>query len=95
MDSAPASSKAVMHGYLNLAVAACLVHAGEAGPEEAIELLEERSVEAFRFLDDGIEWRGRRLDLAGIANARRSFFRSFGACSFEEPVEGLEQSGLL
>jgi hypothetical protein len=95
VDSGPASPQAVMHGYLNLAVAACLVHAGKAGPEEAIEILEERSVEAFRLLDDGIEWRGRRLDLAGIANARRSFFRSFGACSFEEPVEGLEQSGLL
>lgn len=95
VDSAPASSEAVMHGYLNLAVAACLVHAGKAGPEEAAEVLEERSVEAFRFLDGGVEWRGRRLDLAGIADARSRFFRSFGACSFEEPVEGLEQSGLL
>ena len=93
-DTAPESPVAVMHGYLNLAVAASLIHAGEAGAGEAVEALEERSVEAFRFDDDALEWRGRRLDLAGIARARSRFFRSFGACSFEEPVEGLERSGL-
>jgi hypothetical protein len=93
-DTAPESPVAVMHGYLNLAVAACLIHAGEAGTGEAVEALEERSVEAFRFDDDALEWRGRRVDLAGIARARSRFFRSFGACSFEEPVEGLERSGL-
>ena len=65
-----------MHGYLNLAVAASLLHTREAGAGEAAEALEERSVEAFRFDDDALEWRGRRLDLAGIAHARSRFFRS-------------------
>jgi len=84
-----------MHGFLNLAVAACLILAEVAGPEEARALLAESSPEAFRFREDGLEWRGRRLGLSEIAEARRRCFRSFGTCSFEEPVAELQEHRLL
>jgi hypothetical protein len=84
-----------MHGFVNLAVAASFVHAGKIAPEEAIEVLEERSPEAFSFLEEGLEWRGRTLDGRELAAARRGFFRSFGSCSFHEPVVELEECGIL
>jgi hypothetical protein len=94
LGGGPEAPEAVMHGYLNLAIAAALVHAGKVGPEETLAVLAEGGPRAFRFRDDGLEWRGRSLDRAEIAAARRRFFRSFGACSFEEPVHDLEASGI-
>lgn len=91
----PESPLAPMHGFLNLAAAACLVHTGKGSPEEALQALEESSPEAFLFAERAFEWRGRTLGVEEIRAARRSFFRSFGACSFEEPVQGLEEAALL
>jgi hypothetical protein len=89
LDDDPGSPAVAMHGFLNLAVLASLIRAGKAGSEEARQVLEESSPEAFCFLENGIEWRDRRVDLKEIAEGRR-LFRSFGSCSFEEPVMGLE-----
>jgi hypothetical protein len=91
LEDAPGGRAAPMHGFLNLAVAAALLHAGRIGAEEAREALEERSKEPFRFEERGLTLRGRALRLSEIEDARRRFFRSFGACSFEEPVAGLEE----
>src|SRR5262249_44737185 len=91
LDDDPRSPTVAMHGFLNLAVLACLIHAGKVEPEEAGQVLEEPSPGAFTFLEDGILWTDRRLSLQEIAEGRR-FFRSFGACSFEEPVVGLKES---
>jgi hypothetical protein len=88
----PGGPEADMHGFLNLAVAAALLWAGKAGPEEARAALEERSAAAFRFDGGGLSWRHVRLGLGEIAGARGSFFRSFGSCSFEEPAAELEES---
>jgi hypothetical protein len=85
----------LMHGFMNLAIAAVLVHAGKAVEEEVAEVFEERSPEAFEITDGGIAWRGRMLDLREIGEARRRFFRSFGSCSFREPATGLEERGLV
>jgi len=87
--------EADMHGFLNLAAAACFIQAGMAAPEEVTALLAERSPEAIGLRDEALEWRGKRLGPDGIAEARRRFFRSFGTCSFEEPIADLERYGLL
>jgi hypothetical protein len=83
-----------MHGYLNLAIAAALVHAGRAGLEETAAVLAETDRRAFSFTAYRIEWRGRGLYPAELATSQRGFFRSFGACSFDEPARELEESGL-
>ena len=85
----------VMHGFVNLAVAACLLNAEVIGASEVVEVLEERDPAAFVFQDGALGWRGRRMGVSDIEKARRSFFRSFGACSFEEPIEGLVEARVL
>jgi hypothetical protein len=82
---APGAPAAIMHGFLNLFVAASLLLAGKASVAGAANVLEDGVASSFRFDDEGLAWRGRRLERAEIAAARRCA-RSFGSCSFDEPV---------
>lgn len=75
------------HGFLNLLAASCL------GFEEAVLADEERG--AFRLTADRFSWRGQGCDGAKVAHVRRELFTSFGSCSVQEPVDHLEQMGLL
>jgi len=91
---APGSPTEVMHGFLNLFLAAAWVRRGM--PLEVTEsLLEERSPAAFKFQDDGVEWREHRLSTADILAARRDFAVGFGSCSFSEPVADLRIMNLI
>ncbi len=86
---------AFMHGFLNVFAGAVLARTEDldAGALEAI-LADEDPV-SFRFDEEGLGWRNRGASLAQIAAARREFAVSFGSCSFTEPVEDLEDLGLL
>jgi hypothetical protein len=86
----PDSLSAVMHGFLNLAIAAALVYWKKLTPQEVLAVLEEPCSSKFQFHTDGITWAGHGLAIAEIAKARQQFFRSFGSCSFQEPVNDLE-----
>ena len=84
----------MMHGFLNLVLAAALVYGGiDAG--EAEELLAEPESSALRFDDAGVAWRSHRLAAPDIVRARKSFVFGFGSCSFREPIQELEGLGLL
>lgn len=91
----PDSPSTVMHGFLNLFVLAALVYWQKVNPEEGLELLEASSLEEFKFKEDGIFWRDRQLNFSEIETARQQFFRSFGSCSFEEPIHDLKNLNLL
>jgi len=84
-----------MHGFVNVFLAGVFIAAGQITPPETIELLEEMSPENFSLQDDTIAWRGRSVSLGQIQQARRSFVRSFGSCSFEEPRDDLRALGWL
>ncbi|MGO9258373.1 MAG: hypothetical protein ACLQU1_18965 [Bryobacteraceae bacterium] len=97
-----------MHGFVNLFLAAALAYHGGAGQDVAAApahhggtrwdveaTLQETSAEAFRWDADGVSWHGHRLSTAQIAAARAEFAISFGSCSFEEPIAGLEALGWL
>ena len=91
----PDAPRAVMHGFLNvfLAAAAALEHGLD---ERALAaLLEERDPAAFTFTRDAVMVRGHELTAAGIARTRESFALSFGSCSFTEPVDDLTRLGWL
>ena len=88
------SQKGLMHGFLNLFLAAAWVRAGMSGGE-AVALLEERSPTAFRFSEDGVNWRGHLLGIEDIVEARRRFALAFGSCSFSEPVADLRKMNLI
>ena len=85
------SPRALMHGFLNLFVAATFAWQGQRDIEP---ILAETDPAAFRF-DERAHWRYRSLDVAQIQEARTQFAHSFGSCSFEEPVHDLEALGLL
>ena len=87
----PGSPTATMHGFLNVAVAAALVHAGDAAA--AADALAESSAGAFRFDDEGMVWNARTIANEQLAGARQ-FFRSFGSCAFREPIEELRAVGV-
>ena len=88
------SPRSHMFGFLNVALAAAAVHAGGEATE-ALEALRETSTTAFHFTAEGISWRERRLTTEQVAATRRDFFKSFGSCSFGEPVDELTRFSLL
>jgi hypothetical protein len=83
--------RAEMHGFLNLLMAAALAWHGE---RDLDPVLSEVDPTCFRF-DERAHWRDRSLDAAMIREARQHFIHSVGSCSFDEPVQGLQELGLL
>lgn len=88
------SAAGMMHGFLNLAFAATLLHfGGTAG--EALHVLEEEDPSAWRVLPDAIQCRAFRWSVDQLRAVREQFFISIGSCSFEEPIRDLELLGWL
>lgn len=90
LDTAPGAPKAVMHGFLNLFMAAGLVRTGDLDAAGAQKVLEDRNAGSFRFTDIVAVWRDQNLDATELAQVREHFAMSFGSCSFEEPIEDLK-----
>lgn len=82
---------AVMHGFLNVLMAAAFAWHGNQDIEP---ILAETDPSAFRF-DDRAHWRNLSLSHAEIKASRVEFMHSIGSCSFEEPVQELQKLGLL
>ncbi len=80
------SASAMMHGFVNVFLAAAFAWQGERQIEY---ILAETDPAAFRF-DEAAHWRDRSLTKTQIAQARSGFAHSFGSCSFAEPVHDLE-----
>jgi hypothetical protein len=90
----PGAPRGTMYGFLNVFLAATLLHAGHE-PSALGALLEERDPSAIASDASGISWRGRHASAAQVAQARARFAESFGSCSFEEPVQDLAALQLL
>ena len=91
---APDAAQGTMYGFLNIFLAATLLHAGHE-PSGLAALLEERDPAAIEADAQGIAWRGRHVSAAQVAQARARFAESFGSCSFEEPLQDLAALRLL
>ena len=83
--------RAVTHGFLNFFLAAAFAWHGDRDIEP---ILAETDPTLFRF-DERVHWRDRSLSSDQVREARQAFVHSFGSCSFDEPVRGLEALGLL
>jgi len=90
---ADANLGVIRHGFVNLLAAAAFSHAG-AGTDVLIKVLEEQDPDAFKVTAVGLRWRD---DLAGTTTLRstRGFFRSYGSCSFDEPIAHLNELQML
>lgn len=89
------SAFTTMHGFLNVAILAAFANQQNITPEEAVVMLEERSIVPFKFTDTEISWRDRSVSVSKISLSRQQFFRSFGSCSFQEPITDLHHLGFL
>ena len=76
------------HGFLNLLAAALF-------PERAEEALDEQDPAAFAVDAERFAWSGLEADAAAIARMRQEGFRSFGSCSFSEPLDELRALAIL
>lgn len=90
-----ASPSAVMHGFLNVFLAACILHEMDVARPTVIQLLSETDAASFKFDDAGVSWRGLRIPIERIAEAREDFAHCFGSCSFDDPVNDLKALGML
>lgn len=95
LTSAADSATAVMHGFVNVFLAAALLWHRGSTEADALATLEETSPDAFHFEDKCVTWHGRSLTASQLSSARRKFAISFGSCSFEEPIKDLEALGWL
>ena len=91
---APDSARSTMFGFLNVFLAAAFLRLGES-EDTARELLDERDPAAVKFDERGVSWRGRRLSASDLLAARDRAVRSFGSCSFREPIDDLTSLGIL
>jgi hypothetical protein len=74
------------HGFLNLLAAVLF------GDEE--EALADEDPDSFSVAADSFRWRDRTADAHEIARTRE-LFASFGSCSAQEPIDGLQALGML
>ena len=91
---APDSLSGTMYGFLNVALAAAFLSAGES-ESFARTLLEERDPGAVQLDESGASWRGHRMSIAQLLESRARTIRSFGSCSFREPIDDLASLGML
>ena len=83
-----------MFGFLNLMLAVAFFRSG-MNESDVLRVLEEDDPAAFQPDDFGIGWRGARVDIRALSDARRLGMVSFGSCSFTEPIEDLQSLHLL
>ena len=84
-----------MQGFLNLSILSTLIYWQKVTLEEASKLLQELSINSFQFQADQIIWQNYQVKRSQIQQARQYFFRSFGSCSFQEPLDELRELKLL
>ncbi len=82
--------RAMVHGFLNLFVAAFLYAEKKISADEVAVVLDERDPAAFHLGIEEAGWRDRRAPADRLAGFRRRNARSFGSCSFTEPLEELQ-----
>jgi hypothetical protein len=82
------------HGFLNVLIAAALADAHGFDVAKTHLVLSVGDIQHFPFTTDTIGWRTYSVDAERISIARRRGLRSFGSCSFDEPVRELRALGL-
>jgi hypothetical protein len=88
------SPRGVMHGFLNVFLAAVFQYNGLTRGD-ATTIMSAETLAGVAFEDDAVTWKDYSVTLGEIQTVRRRFAVAFGSCSFREPVDDLIQLGLL
>jgi hypothetical protein len=91
----PGCPRSVMHGFLNLFVAAVMIDAHRLSVDDAAAVLERSGQDAFRFDERTLRAGDLSVGVDQIDRARDMFALSYGSCSFVEPVAELRAMGAL
>lgn len=91
----PGAPSCVMHGFVNLFIAAALAYTQKADAATIQAVLDETDPRAFVITDDGASCRRQVLSVTDVVRTREAFALSFGSCSFDEPIADLKALGLL
>ncbi len=84
-----------MNGFLNVFLAAAFLQQGYE-PPLIHELLESERADDFQFRADGVLWKQEYFaHTTQLRLLRERGIISFGSCSFTEPIEDLQELGLL
>ncbi|MBL9140656.1 MAG: hypothetical protein JNK53_02210 [Phycisphaerae bacterium] len=82
-------------GFVNLFIGAALHFHGQVEQEELEMLLIDEHPGNFEFHQTQVSWKGRSIGIGALREARERFARSFGSCSFDEPMGDLRALHLL
>ncbi len=89
-DDAP---KAILHGFLNVFVAAMMAFEHRVDNQVIEEILRETTLNNFEINESHLAWQGLRLNSSRTSELRQSGIISFGSCSFDEPTDELQELG--
>ncbi|MFY0684064.1 MAG: hypothetical protein JXR20_05890 [Balneola sp.] len=84
-----------MHGFLNVFGASILARAGQLSENEIHEMIADETADNFAFTEDAFQWKSHSVEMDQIQKLRTLSVTSFGSCSFDEPVEDLQELNLL
>ena len=88
--------RGVMHGFLNVLLAAAVaMHDDKVSAADLEPMLEATDAGSFGFGETGVVALGHELSSERLAACREQLFISIGSCSFDEPREDLRSLGLL
>lgn len=82
-------------GFLNVFCAAVLGWTHQLSETELRLMLEEKDPGAFVFSAEGLAWKKHSASISQIRAARADGLRSFGSCSFREPMDDLQTLNLI
>jgi hypothetical protein len=91
----PGCARAVMHGFLNVFLAAVFHDAHDIPEGKMVQILEQTSLDEFTFTAREIRYRDLSVSMDDIDATRDMFAMSFGSCSFREPVDELRALKLI
>jgi len=86
---------AKMHGFINVFTAGIIAKRHNISDHDLKKLIEDENADNFKFTDTGFCWGGYEIENEDIHFARQTFVKSYGSCSFDEPVEDLKNLNLI
>ncbi len=83
------------HGFINLLAAALLANDRAIEDEEVAHVLSEESYDAFVLDERRFGWHDNIIHDDAVREGRDLAMRSYGSCSFDDPVDDLRRFGVV